>query len=96
MKARQDEEIRGKIADVLRAAVRKSPNNAEAVARKLKIEVATLYKYMNGDMIPGGQVLWRACEHLGLILDRDGLRPTRRRSKSKGAVDDPVRASIPE
>ncbi len=75
MKARrsQDERIRGKIARALKEAVNERAQGAEDAARILQVEIGTLYKYMNGDMIPGGQVLWRACEQLGLVLDKRGL-----------------------
>src|ERR1039458_6374322 len=87
MRRDQDEEIKGKIATALRAAVVKSAGNAEGVAAKLKISTATLYKYMNGDMIPGGQILWRACEHLPIVLDKDGLHPPRRSRSTKALKD---------
>ena len=88
MRRDQDEDIKGKIAVALRAAVDKSPENTEGVAAKLKISTATLYKYLNGDMIPGGQVLWRACEHLPIILDKDGLHPPRRSRSPKTLKDE--------
>jgi transcriptional regulator with XRE-family HTH domain len=84
----QDEDIKGKIAVALKAAVDKSPDNAEAVAAKLKISTATLYKYMNGDMIPGGQILWRVCEHLPIILDKHGLHPPQRSHGAKVLKDE--------
>jgi hypothetical protein len=90
----QDEGIKGKIAGALRAAVDKSPENVEGVAAKLKISTATLYKYMNGDMIPGGQILWRACEHLPIVLDKDGLHPPRR-SRSPKALKDEAQYVLP-
>jgi hypothetical protein len=68
-----DEQIRGQIATALKNAVNKRTQGAEDAARILQVEIGTLYKYMNGDMIPGGQVLWRACEQLGLVLDKRGL-----------------------
>ncbi len=85
----QNERIRGKIATALDAAVRQHPSGVDDAARLLEVEPGTLYKYMNGDMIPGGQVLWRACEHFGLVLDREGLHPSRGRRYRKAALDDP-------
>jgi transcriptional regulator with XRE-family HTH domain len=77
-----DEQIRGQIATALRNAVNERTQGAEDAARILQVEIGTLYKYMNGDMIPGGQVLWRACEQLGLVLDKRGLRPSGRRVRN--------------
>ena len=56
MKARrsQDERSRGKIARALKEAVNERAQGAEDAARILQVEIGTLYKYMNGDMIPGG------------------------------------------
>ena len=79
----QDEEIRGKIASALSDAVKNHRSGVAGAASILQVKIGTLYKYMNGDMIPGGQVLWRACEHLGLVLDRGGLRASRSRERSK-------------
>lgn len=84
----QDEEIKGKIASALKTAVIKDPESAERVAARLKISTATLYKYMNGDMIPGGQILWRICEYLPLVLDKSGLHPPRRGHSVKGLNDE--------
>jgi hypothetical protein len=83
----QDEEIRGKIATSLKRAVNKNTRSAEEAAGILQVQIGTLYKYMNGDMIPGGQVLWRACEHLGLVLDKEGLHPSRGRRRGKATSD---------
>ena len=77
----QDEIIKGKIATALRLAMKRRHKSPEEAASLLRVELGTLYKYLAGDMIPGGQVLWRACEHLGMILDEKGLRATRQRSK---------------
>ncbi len=76
-----DEQIRGQIATALKNAVNESTQGAEDAARILQVEIGTLYKYMNGDMIPGGQVLWRACEQLGLVLDKRGLHPSNARAR---------------
>jgi hypothetical protein len=43
---------------------------------------------MNGDMIPGGQILWRACGHLPIVLDKDGLHPPRRGRSPKALKDE--------
>jgi transcriptional regulator with XRE-family HTH domain len=79
----RDEEIRGKIAQGLEVAIRKSGKSREDVSKLLGIELGTLSKYLNAQMIPGGHVLWRACKELGMVLDEDGLRPTRRRAQRK-------------
>lgn len=83
----QDEEIRGNIATALKKAVNKHARSAEDAAGILQVRIGTLYKYMNGDMIPGGQVLWRACEHLGLVLDKDGLHPSGGQRRAKATPD---------
>ena len=80
-----DEQIRGQIATVLKNAVNGRTQGAEDAARILQVEIGTLYKYMNGDMIPGGQVLWRACEHLGLVLDKRGLHPSNSHARVKSS-----------
>ena len=76
----QDEIIKGKIATALKLAMKKRSESPEDAARLLQVELGTLYKYLAGDMIPGGQVLWRACQHLGMVLDEKGLRVTRRQT----------------
>lgn len=76
----QDEIIKGKIATALKLAMKKRSKSPEDAARLLQVELGTLYKYLAGDMIPGGQVLWRACQHLGMVLDEKGLRVTRRQT----------------
>jgi hypothetical protein len=70
-----DEAIRGKIAQALNNALESQGKNAEEAASLLQVEVGTMYKYLAAAMIPGGHVLWRACQELGLILDEKGLRP---------------------
>ena len=55
-----------------------------------------MYKYLAGDMIPGGQVLWRACEHLGMVLDETGFKVSRRRTQNaSGAADAPAQYELP-
>jgi hypothetical protein len=91
----QDEEIRGKIAIALTAAVRRAESIEEA-AGLLEIEIGTLYKYMGGAMIPGGQVLWRACARLGMVLDESGLRLSRARKRGLSpAESNPIQYQIP-
>ncbi len=84
----EDGDIRGKIADALTRAMAARGVTHDRAAAMLQVEVGTLYKYLAGEMIPGGHVLWRACRGLGLVLDRKGLRVTRERagrSSDKGA-----------
>jgi hypothetical protein len=50
---------------------------------------------MNGDMIPGGQVLWRSCEHLGLVLDKGGLHPSSGRVRGSKASEDVDQYELP-
>jgi transcriptional regulator with XRE-family HTH domain len=84
----QDEQIRGKLATALKIeAVSQRTRSAEDAARILQVEIGTLNKYVNGDMIPGGQVLWRACEQLGLVLDKRGLRPAIGRARGSKALE---------
>jgi hypothetical protein len=91
----QDEEIRGKIAIALTAAVKKRKNVEEA-AQLLEVELGTLYKYMAGAMIPGGQVLWRACVRLGMVLDERGLRLSRTRKRGLlPSTSDTIQYKIP-
>jgi len=78
MKNRKDEELSGKFAKGLKDAIKKRRTNPEKAAQLLKVEVGTMYKYLAGDIIPGGQVIWLACLHLGMALDADGFRPVRR------------------
>jgi transcriptional regulator with XRE-family HTH domain len=81
----RDEKIRGEIAKNLEIAVRKSGKSRERVADLLEIEIGTLSKYLNAQMIPGGHVLWRACRELGMVLDHEGLRLATRRDRRKNA-----------
>ncbi|MBZ5547976.1 MAG: hypothetical protein LAO22_08395 [Acidobacteriia bacterium] len=92
---RQDEEIRGKIASALKKAVDERTQGPEDAARILQVKIGTLYKYMNGDMIPGGQVLWRACEQMGLVLDKGGLHPTSGRVRGSRALEEGDQYELP-
>ncbi len=82
MKDRKDDQIQGKFADALKTALKKRRKNPEQAARLLKVEVGTMYKYLAGDMIPGGQVVWLACFHLGMVLDENGFRTAARRQRA--------------
>ena len=83
-RSEQDEIIKGRIATALKQAMKRRKRMPEETAGLLQVEVGTLYKYLAGDMIPGGNVLWRACQHLGLVLDEDGIRVTRKRVRNIG------------
>src|ERR1035437_8948194 len=92
----QDEIIKGRIATALKLAVKKRSKSPEDAARLLQVELGTMYKYLAGDMIPGGQVLWRACEHLGMVLDETGFKVSRRRTQNaSGAADTPTQYELP-
>jgi hypothetical protein len=86
MKTKKDEELSGKFAKGLKDAIHKRRTNPEKAAQLLKVEVGTMYKYLAGDIIPGGQVIWLACLHLGMVLDADGFRPVRK--TARGITDD--------
>ncbi len=92
----RDERIKQRIAKSLSEAVEKRAKSTEQAAALLQVELGTLYKYMNGEMIPGGQVLWRACKELGMVLDQRGLHLSRR---SRETVPDnipyPVQYELP-
>jgi transcriptional regulator with XRE-family HTH domain len=75
----EDKQIGNDIAKALKQALERQQKKPEEAAQLLKVRLGTLYKYLAGDMIPGGQVLWRACQHLGMVLDAKGLRLSRRR-----------------
>lgn len=87
MKGRKDEIVAGKFAEGLKKALEKTGKNPDQAAEILKVKNGTMYKYLAGDMIPGGRVLWLACQHLGLVLDAEGFRP---RQKSKRVHSQPV------
>jgi hypothetical protein len=91
-RSESDELIKARIAQALHAAIDRK--EMESIATKLGVDVGTLYKYIRGDMIPGGHVLWRACHHLGLVLDEKGLRPSRRR-KGHAATLQPFQYDLP-
>jgi transcriptional regulator with XRE-family HTH domain len=76
-----DEEIRGQIAKALKKALGRREKTPEEAARLLQVEVGTMYKYLSASMIPGGHVLWRACQELGMVLDGNGLRIARSGSR---------------
>lgn len=78
MKARKDGALSGKFAQGLKKALRKNRKNPDEAAQLLEVELGTLYKYLAGDIIPGGKVLWLACLHLGMVLDREGFRPAKK------------------
>ena len=95
-RSEQDDVIKGKIATVLRKALRRRRKTVEEAAGLLHVELGTMYKYLAGDMIPGGQVLWRACEHLGMVLDETGFKVSRRRTQNaSGAADTPTQYELP-
>ena len=87
-RSQQDEIIKGKIATALKRAMKKRRKTHEETAGLLQVEVGTLYKYLAGDMIPGGQVLWRACQRLGMVLDEDGFRVKRSQLGRADRADD--------
>ena len=86
-----DEEIKGEIAMALKKALKKRGMTAEEAAKSLQVEPGTMYKYLSASMIPGGHVLWKACQELGMVLDERGLRvarsSSRRSSTPKGKAD---------
>ena len=95
-RSEQDDVIKGKIATVLRKALKRRRKTVEEAAGLLQVELGTMYKYLAGDMIPGGQVLWRACEHLGMVLDETGFKVSRRRTQNaSGAADTPAQYELP-
>lgn len=81
MKDRKNDAIAGKFANGLKKALERRGKSPEEAAQLLKVELGTMYKYLAGDMIPGGQVLWLACIHLDIVLDRNGLKVPRRSGK---------------
>ncbi len=96
MKNRKDEVIQGKIAKALKGALTKRGKSPEEAANLLDVELGTMYKYLAGDMIPGGQVLWRACAYLGMVLDERGFRVGRRGKRPLPArFDDNVQYELP-
>jgi transcriptional regulator with XRE-family HTH domain len=96
-RTQRDEIIKDRIAKALKQAMKKRNKLPEETAGLLHVEPGTLYKYLAGDMIPGGQVLWRACEHLGMVLDETGFRVSRRRrtQNASGVVDTPAQYELP-
>jgi len=96
MKDRKDELIQGKVAKALKTALKKRGKSPEEAAQLLEVELGTMYKYLAGDMIPGGQVPWRACLHLGMILDEKGLRLARRHMRSSHVeLEDNLQYELP-
>jgi transcriptional regulator with XRE-family HTH domain len=96
MKERKNEVIQAKVATVLKDALKKRGKSPEEAARLLDVELGTMYKYLAGDMTPGGQVLWRACLHLGMVLDEKGLRMSKKRSpKSPLKIEEKIQYELP-
>jgi transcriptional regulator with XRE-family HTH domain len=91
MKDPKDKAIQDEFAKTLKKALKQRRKTAEQAAKLLNVEPGTMYKYLAGDIIPGGQVLWLACFHLGMILDETGLRVGYRRNRlpSRSLEDDP-------
>src|SRR4051812_1390963 len=83
MKNQADDEIKGHVMKALRNALRRRKLTVEKAATLLQVEVGTMYKYINGDIIPGGQVLWLACKHLGMVLDEVGFHVAERTPRNK-------------
>ena len=94
-RTQEDSEIKGDIAKVLKKALSKRGIRHEVAAQFLHVELGTLYKYLAGDMIPGGHVLWRACQHLDLILDKNGLRLAHSRNKPSANADGADQYELP-
>lgn len=88
-----DDEIKGAIASALERAIMRSGLSRDQVADLLKIEPGTLSKYLTAQMIPGAQVIWRACRELGMVLDAEGLRIVRR--KKRKAASEPEQYGLP-
>jgi DNA-binding phage protein len=79
-----DDEIRGRISEALTVAI--GTQDKDQVAALLGLKRSTLYKCLAGDQIPGAQVLWRACKHLGLVLDAKGLHLAREASRRSARI----------
>ncbi|MGB8535720.1 MAG: hypothetical protein WCD57_04855 [Acidobacteriaceae bacterium] len=77
----RDEEIRGEIAKALKSAMKRRRKSPEEMAELLQVELGTMYKYLAASVIPGGHVLWRACQELGMVLDERGLRVAKPRAR---------------
>lgn len=95
MKDRKDGDIQNKLAKGLKNALQMRKKNPEQAALLLGVELGTLYKYLKGDMIPGGQVLWRACVHLGMVLDEKGFRVSRSKPSSTPRPGDDPQYAFP-
>lgn len=95
MKDRKDEEIQRKFAKGLQDALKKRGKSPEDAALLLGVELGTMYKYLKGDLIPGGQVLWQACVHLNLVLDERGFRVSRSRRHSTPELEDDAQYAFP-
>jgi hypothetical protein len=93
MKKRKDTELSGKFAKGLKDVLSKRRKNPEVAAQLLEVEIGTVYKYLAGDMIPGGKVIWLACTRLGMVLDADGFKTGRPPKKSDSElIDNPQSA----
>ncbi len=95
MKDHTDAGIQKMFTRGLGEALKKNGKTAEQAAALLEVRSGTMYKYLAGDMVPGGQVLWRACLRLGMVLDAKGFRVDRRRIQSLSAqIEEPAQLAF--
>ena len=86
-----DDDFAREFADKLAEAIDDQSLTREEAAEALKVKKAVLYKYLRADAIPGGNVVQRACQELGLVLDYRGLRVTPDFFKDDAKRPKPVR-----
>ena len=91
-RSESDDVIKERIAQALDASIPRK--EIDSIANKLGVDVGTLYKYIRGDMIPGGHVLWRACAYLDLVLDKKGLHPAHKNRRPQVSVE-PLQYDLP-
>jgi transcriptional regulator with XRE-family HTH domain len=71
-----DTEFAREIANKFAEAIDQQNLTIEDAAVDLGVRKAVLYRYLRGDAIPGSNVLQRACQEWGLVLDYRGLNVT--------------------
>ncbi len=95
MKDPKDDGIQKMFKKGLHEGLTWNKKSTEEAAALLEVKPGTMYKYLAGTMIPGGQVLWRACARLGMVLDAKGFRVDRRKLRNVQAqIEEPAQLAF--
>ena len=95
-RSRDDVAFAARIGQQFRDAIEKHRLTREQAAKELGVKRASIYKYLNGTVVPGSNVLQRACERWGITLDYRGLRLDAAQFSQTGRSRSRARSEAPQ